>query len=204
MPAPARSRSRRHRRPPRRRQRTATRAGPGRNAIPIRYASTVPMPRTTAGLSRSPLKDRPLQRAHNALFDSPIVDCSIWSTAPLRIYAVSRKSMPASVSCGRRAGRSACTLFGNVTASSWLNASLLGSFEATGQLLQTEARAGLVVLRLQTRRQIVKHQRDFGSAGRRFECRKSSSFRQEGRIGGDAPNKASTMLRRASAPETLR
>jgi hypothetical protein len=66
LPAPARSRLRQHRRRPHRRQRMAKQAGPDHSAIPIRCTSTVPMPQTSAGVSRLPLKGPQPQCAHNA------------------------------------------------------------------------------------------------------------------------------------------
>jgi hypothetical protein len=49
------------------------------------------------------------------------------------------------------------------------------SFEAADQLLQTQSRAGLVVLRPQAWRQVLEHQRDFRSAGHLFECRREAA-----------------------------
>lgn len=42
-----------------------------------------------------------------------------------------------------------------------LSRTLILSFEAAGQLLQTEERAGLIFLRPQAWRQVLAHQRDF-------------------------------------------
>jgi len=50
----------------------------------------------------------------------------------------------------------------------WVSDPSIISFEAAGQLLQTETRAGLVVLRPQAWRQVPEHQRDFRSAGLLF------------------------------------
>ena len=70
-PAPGRSQLQPHRPPLRRRRRMARPTDRGRNAIPIRCASTAPMPRTTAGLSRSPPKRLRPQRVHNAQCELP-------------------------------------------------------------------------------------------------------------------------------------
>src|SRR5207244_3014086 len=59
------------------------------------------------------------------------------------------------------------------------------SFEAAGQLLQAQSRAGLVVLRPQAWRQVLAYQRDFRAAGHLFERRNERHLAQEGRIVGD-------------------
>jgi hypothetical protein len=59
------------------------------------------------------------------------------------------------------------------------------SFEAAGELLQGQSRAGLVVLRAQARRQILAQEDDLRSAGHLVERDHDRHLAEKGRIGGD-------------------